>query len=340
MSTAPNPWSDAVQSWYDEVHDFEHGYGAIWQDAVVGHYTQVVWYRSWKVGCGFARCPNKRYENYYVCQYSPAGNRKDLLNTPYAAGTPCGDCPKHCDNGLCKMGLFIVLLCLPTVLQLLPGYMHTAESTSIEDQRIIVDKHNALRRGVRPSASNMLKMEWNAKAAENAKKWALKCIQEHSPKAERMVDGRQCGENLYMSTAATRWDVVIQALYNEEKDFKYGVGKTSPNAVIGHYTQVVWYRSYQVGCYEARCSSAPFPFYYVCQYCPAGNIEHLIPTPYKSGPPCGDCPYACDNGLCTNPCKHDDKYSNCGSLARQPGCSHGNMMEDCAASCLCKTEIK
>ncbi|XP_067325588.1 serotriflin-like [Anolis sagrei] len=238
------------------------------------------------------------------------------------------------------MGLFIVLLCLPTVLQLFPGCMHTAESTPVADQIVIVNKHNSLRRSVSPTASNMLKMEWNDKVAVNAKKWADKCTQEHSPPAERTVDGIQCGENLFMSTAATSWDVVIQAFYDEVKDFKYGTGPTSPNAVIGHFTQVVWYRSYQVACDFASCPNGRFPFYYVCQYFPAGNIAHLIPTPYKAGPPCGDCPNACDNGLCTNPCKHHDKYSNCASLAKQPGCDYGNMMKECAASCLCKTEIK
>lgn len=47
-----------------------------------------------------------------------------------------------------------------------------------------------------------------------------------------------CGENLYMSTAPSSWSDAIQAWYNEEKDFKYGVGATTKDAVIGHYTQV------------------------------------------------------------------------------------------------------
>lgn len=53
-----------------------------------------------------------------------------------------------------------------------------------------------------------------------------------------LFSGEPCGENLYMSTAPSSWSDSIQAWYNEEKDFKYGTGATTANAVIGHYTQV------------------------------------------------------------------------------------------------------
>ncbi|CAM5131081.1 unnamed protein product, partial [Natator depressus] len=42
-----------------------------------------------------------------------------------------------------------------------------------EVQIEITDKHNELRRLVSPTASNMLKMVWNAEAAKNAKSWAV-----------------------------------------------------------------------------------------------------------------------------------------------------------------------
>lgn len=41
-----------------------------------------------------------------------------------------------------------------------------------------------------------------------------------------------------MSTAPSSWSDSIQAWFDEEKDFKYGSGATTANAVIGHYTQV------------------------------------------------------------------------------------------------------
>uniref|UniRef100_A0A8C3S5B3 SCP domain-containing protein n=1 Tax=Chelydra serpentina TaxID=8475 RepID=A0A8C3S5B3_CHESE len=165
-------------------------------------------------------------------------------------------------------------------------------------QKEIVDKHNNLRRRVMPTASNMLRMEWSPAAAKNAKSWANECILSHSPQNRRKTTVG-CGENLYMSTAPNSWSNAIQAWYNEVENFIYGIGPTTPGAMIGHYTQVVWYKSYQIGCAIAFCPQQFYKYYYVCHYCPAGNYINVISTPYKSGPVCGDCPHACDNGLCS-----------------------------------------
>ncbi|XP_067387207.1 serotriflin-like [Emydura macquarii macquarii] len=208
-----------------------------------------------------------------------------------------------------------------------------------DQQKEIIDKHNALRRGVIPTTSNMLRMEWSPAAAENAKSWANECILSHSP-PERRTTTVNCGENLYMSTAPASWSDVIQPWYNEVENFEYGIGPTTPEAVIGHYTQVVWYKSDQIGCAVAFCPQNEYSYFYVCHYCPAGNIRDLMKTPYKSGAPCGDCPNACDSGLCTNPCKYVDIYSNCPDLAKTYGCTNSLVKKNCLASCRCTTEIK
>ena len=38
-----------------------------------GHYTQMVWQTSTKVGCAMAVCEDSQ-EQVWVCQYQPAGN--------------------------------------------------------------------------------------------------------------------------------------------------------------------------------------------------------------------------------------------------------------------------
>ncbi|XP_077781474.1 uncharacterized protein LOC114593260 [Podarcis muralis] len=388
MSSGPMPWSKVVQEWYDEVKDFQYGVGAVPAGAKVGHYTQVVWYRSYKVGCSVNQCPQNPLKYYYVCQYCPAGNVVGSLQTPYKSGSPCADCPGSCDNGLCtnpckhdnkysncdeavqaqgckgslanecaascycpteiKMILLIVLLSLAALMQQPASRAH-ALGVGPGEQKQILDKHNALRREVKPTASNMLKMEWSPAARANAERVAKKCRFAHSPPDQRtagkcfpsqLLDGISCGENIYASSHATSWNDVIQAWYDEVKDFKYGVGEVRRGAVTGHYTQVVWYRSYRIGCYAAHCPQNRFKYLYFCHYCPAGNIQGLLKTPYKSGPSCGDCRHACDNKLCTNPCKHTDTFSNCPDLVKLLGCTKQNMLEDCAASCLCKNEIK
>uniref|UniRef100_A0A8C8RZ50 SCP domain-containing protein n=1 Tax=Pelusios castaneus TaxID=367368 RepID=A0A8C8RZ50_9SAUR len=146
----------------------------------------------------------------------------------------------------------------------------TSRSTdNVDQQKEIVDKHNALRRGVMPNATNMLRMEWSPEAAQNAKNWANECTLSHSPPERRKT--RDCGENLYMSSAPSSWSDAIQSWYNEVEDFKYGIGATRPMAVTGHYTQVVWYKSYQIGCAIAFCPDREYSYFYVCHYCPPYN---------------------------------------------------------------------
>lgn len=207
---------------------------------------------------------------------------------------------------------------------------------SSSDQREIVNKHNALRRQVKPSASNMLQMNWNSEAAANAQRWANTCSMQHSHESNREISTSGCGENLYMASSKRSWSVVTQAWYDEVKDWRYGVGSVN-GGVVGHFTQVVWYRSDQLGCAVAHCPHSTFKYFYVCHYCPPGNYQYT--HPYKSGSTCGDCPKACNNKLCTNPCKHTDLYSNCPELKQQWGCSNSNVASWCPASCKCTNEI-
>ncbi|NXH11125.1 CRIS2 protein, partial [Bucco capensis] len=211
-------------------------------------------------------------------------------------------------------------------------------TTRADQQKVIVDRHNALRRGVKPTASNMLKMVWSSEAAKNAQTWANKCTISHSP-ADMRRTNVQCGENLFMASAPFPWSDAIQSWYKEEKDFKYGTGAKTPGAVIGHFTQLVWHNSHQIGCGVAYCPESKFKYFYVCQYCPTGNNEMQLATPYRSGPRCADCPGHCDRGLCTNPCKHHDLYANCRNMKTLFGCNQRVMREKCPATCKCTTQI-
>ncbi|XP_045398114.1 cysteine-rich secretory protein 2 [Lemur catta] len=212
-------------------------------------------------------------------------------------------------------------------------------TTQTQVQIEIVNKHNELRRAVSPPASNMLKMEWNREASANAQKWANKCTLEHSDPEDRKTSTK-CGENLYMSSDPTSWSNAIQSWYDESQDFQYGVGQKQPDKITGHYTQLVWYSSYLVGCGIAYCPNQDFlKYYYVCQYCPAGNNVAKKSTPYQQGAPCASCPDNCEKGLCTNSCQYEDLLSNCDSLKKTAGCEHELLKEKCKASCLCENKI-
>ena len=77
-------------------------------EGVIGHYTQIVWASTSKIGCGIMQyfdnttvITNLPYKMVYVCNYGPAGN---LVNAPVyttgpaASACPAGTVPK---NGLC-----------------------------------------------------------------------------------------------------------------------------------------------------------------------------------------------------------------------------------------------
>lgn len=64
----------ALRTWFLERNNFT--YGSHRNDInIIGHYTQMIWASSHKVGCGLAKCArggprNKPFFNY-VCNYCP-----------------------------------------------------------------------------------------------------------------------------------------------------------------------------------------------------------------------------------------------------------------------------
>jgi len=68
----------ATVAWYDEIlHTNPHGLASSTSGVggeTVGHYTQVVWKSTSKIGCGKARLTFGSTEgDVIVCQYGPAG---------------------------------------------------------------------------------------------------------------------------------------------------------------------------------------------------------------------------------------------------------------------------
>uniref|UniRef100_A0A8C4RPS1 SCP domain-containing protein n=1 Tax=Erpetoichthys calabaricus TaxID=27687 RepID=A0A8C4RPS1_ERPCA len=104
-------------------------------------------------------------------------------------------------------------------------------------QKTIVDKHNAVRELVLPTAANMVKMGWSTEAAANAEKRANTCEMNHSLPKERTIKGN-CGENVYMSPNAVPWDSAIQKWEDEIKDYAFGKDPQDVGKDAGHYTEV------------------------------------------------------------------------------------------------------
>ncbi|NXS98238.1 GRPL2 protein, partial [Jacana jacana] len=93
---------DAIKSWYSEVEFYTFANQKCTKTC--GHYTQVVWDYSYKVGCAVTLCKKVagiRNAANFVCNYSPSGN---LPRRPYRQGRACSNCAKGdtCENKLCS----------------------------------------------------------------------------------------------------------------------------------------------------------------------------------------------------------------------------------------------
>ncbi|KAF6209045.1 hypothetical protein GE061_014788 [Apolygus lucorum] len=61
-----------INAWFNEV--YKYGYTGGFNHAT-GHYSQMIWASSNKVGCGLTSySSSKMYNTLLVCNYSPAGN--------------------------------------------------------------------------------------------------------------------------------------------------------------------------------------------------------------------------------------------------------------------------
>ena len=69
-----SPAKDASLAWYNEINDYKYSaYGSKLNESVmIGHYTQMVWKSTTKVGIALARSSDGK--EYIVARYSPPGN--------------------------------------------------------------------------------------------------------------------------------------------------------------------------------------------------------------------------------------------------------------------------
>jgi uncharacterized protein YkwD len=68
----PN-WTSVVDAWYGEVKDYNYNKPGFSMDT--GHFTQVVWKGTTKIGCGVKTCNNlSKGFKLYTCSYSSYGN--------------------------------------------------------------------------------------------------------------------------------------------------------------------------------------------------------------------------------------------------------------------------
>ena len=136
----------------------------------------------------------------------------------------------------------------------------------------IVDAHNEYR--ARHCAAPLT---WSPKLAQVAQAWA------ESLKAQGCKFGHKprntYGENLAAGTSGTLdGRAVVGMWYDEVKLYQFPNGGFSMQT--GHFTQVVWRGTTQIGCGVTTCNGMDI---WVCEYDPYGNVEtmyrqNVLPT--------------------------------------------------------------
>jgi len=109
VAAPANDWEKAVTDWYEEVKDFTSNRIEPFQfSSATGHYTQLVWAETDRVGCGATSYKDGRwFTTLYVCNYGPNGNF--LQGEMYKTGKACSACGQglQCSTdhpGLCVPG--------------------------------------------------------------------------------------------------------------------------------------------------------------------------------------------------------------------------------------------
>ena len=137
------------------------------------------------------------------------------------------------------------------------------------NQRLLA-AHNAER-----AALGIPPLQWNDRLAADARGWADELARsgkfEHSPDAP---GEEPQGENLWAGTPrAFSPEAMVRLWVSEKRDYRPGVfpynSRSGDVENVGHYTQLIWRSSRQVGCASAVGVREEF---LVCRYSEAGNV--------------------------------------------------------------------
>lgn len=149
---------------------------------------------------------------------------------------------------------------------------HTQPAAS--DVARLLTGHNAER-----ARLGLPALKWNAALASDAREWARVLASrgelEHASPAQR----KGHGENLWMGTAGA-WNAegMVQMFLDERRYFRAAafpyVSLTGEWSDVGHYSQIVWRDTKEVGCALDRAKGLDV---LVCRYYPAGNVLGQAP---------------------------------------------------------------
>lgn len=125
------------------------------------------------------------------------------------------------------------------------------------------------------SAMGIAPLAWNAALAADARTFGGELAATGSFGHSEEDPDHPVGENLFAGTTGDYSpEAMVGAWVEEKKNFKAGVfpnnSRTGDLEDVGHYTQLVWRETGQVGCAVVPGGDLE---YLVCRYAQVGNVE-------------------------------------------------------------------
>ncbi|XP_052092552.1 uncharacterized protein LOC127729020 [Mytilus californianus] len=183
--------------------------------------------------------------------------------------------------------------------------------------------HRAFRKN--ESAGNMWSLDWDPDLADLAQGLADECTFKHTNL--EFANGVRVGQNLGAITGNDHSiERIVHLFMNEKDDYNYKDHQWTD--VVGHYLQVVNWRTIKVGCAVNKCDNLYVStstqhevwnnaWYWVCDYWPPVSYNSR-PYDYTDGKVCSECMVPKDSGLgwkCVDQtcrdCKLDGSDPNC-----------------------------
>ncbi|MBK6285827.1 MAG: SCP-like extracellular [Draconibacterium sp.] len=161
------------------------------------------------------------------------------------------------------LGMFIVRVQAQSVPDI------TGSKVTKEEAQTALDFHNKVRADVGVNA-----LTWSPDLAKFAQEWAdhlasQGCDMQHRPRTGEWT--QKYGENIFWGKGADYSALdASKSWYSEIEFYTHGEISSSNWSKTGHYTQMVWKKTSQVGIAVAKCSDGAIII--VANYDPAGNF--------------------------------------------------------------------
>ncbi|XP_048580166.1 Golgi-associated plant pathogenesis-related protein 1 isoform X2 [Nematostella vectensis] len=243
--------------WYDEIQKYRFNNPGF--SSGTGHFTQVVWVGSQEMGV--AKAVSKNGAHYAVARYYPAGNVigqfPENVKPKGSKVTKGGKrAPRFAGDGASERS------------RLTPDKDKPQNAREFKND--ILKTHNDYR-----AQHGTKALKWNARLASEAQSWAENLAQRN---AIQHSSSREYGESIaYMSGAVLTGRKATDMWYGEVDKYRFENPGFSTSS--GHFTQVVWAGSTEMGAGKATSSSGAH--FVVARYTPPGNVMGQFPENVK-----------------------------------------------------------